>query len=152
MIILHREHILLQFAHTAKNVFYQVNCRGGSLCPPGKQINTNWERDRRINTIINENFKSVKIDKYVIIPNHIHLIVIIEYLNLDEEQTGGRGTPPLHDVIGKLKSYTTNKYDGVLWQRSYHDHIIRGEKDYQKIWEYIDTNISNWEKDCFYDD
>ena len=37
-----------------------------------------------------------------------------------------------------------------LWQRSYHDHIIRGEKDYQKIWEYIDTNVIKWKLDCFY--
>ena len=45
-----------------------------------------------------------------------------------------------------------NTYPDKLWQRSYHDHIIRGEKDYQKIWEYIDTNVVRWEKDCFYND
>lgn len=54
------------------------------------------------------------------------------------------------NVIGQLKSYTTNKFGNVLWQRSYHDRIIRGEKDYQKIWKYIDTNVIRWKKDCFY--
>lgn len=38
----------------------------------------------------------------------------------------------------------------VLWQKSFHDHIIRGEIDYQKIWDYIDTNSLKWENDCFY--
>lgn len=38
----------------------------------------------------------------------------------------------------------------IVWQRSYHDHIIRDEKDYLKIWQYIDTNPIKWEYDCFY--
>ena len=77
-------------------------------------------------------------------PNHIHLI-----LNLSI--SGGHRNPPLQNVIGQLKSYTTSKFGDVLWQRSFHDHIIRNEKDYQKIWEYIDTNVVRWEKDCFYE-
>ena len=92
---------------------------------------------------INDNYIGISIDKYVIMPNHIHLIVI-------SDNSGGDGTPPLQNIIGQLKSYTTNKYGNTLWQRSYHDHIIRGDKDYQKIWEYIDTNVIRWEKDCFY--
>lgn len=62
-----------------------------------------------------------------------------------------------------FKTMTTNGYiklvnDGKckpfnkkLWQKSYHDHIIRGMADYEKIWEYIDTNVIRWEKDCFYE-
>ena len=92
---------------------------------------------------INDNYIGISIDKYVIMPNHIHLIV-------SSDNSGGDGTPPLQNIIGQLKSYTTNKYGNTLWQRSYHDHIIRGDKDYQKIWEYIDTNVIRWEKDCFY--
>ena len=92
---------------------------------------------------INNNYIGVIIDKYVIMPNHIHLIVILD-------NSGGCGNPPLQNVIGQLKSCTTNKFGDILWQRSFHDHIIRGEKDYQKIWEYIDTNATRWEEDCFY--
>ena len=39
-----------------------------------------------------------------------------------------------------------------IWQRGYHDHIIRDKEDYNKIWEYIDTNVMKWELDCFYSD
>ncbi|MBQ7574697.1 MAG: transposase [Clostridia bacterium] len=91
---------------------------------------------------INNNYNGVKIDKYVIMPNHIHLILILD-------GSGGHGNPPLQNVIGQLKSYTTNKFGKVLWQRSFHDHIIRGKEDYNKIWEYIDTNVLKWEYDCF---
>lgn len=92
---------------------------------------------------INNQYYNVCIEKYVIMPNHIHLIV---ELNL----TGGHGNPPLQDVIAQFKSYTTKKYGDILWQRSFHDHIIRGKEDYEKIWKYIDTNVLKWELDCFY--
>ena len=59
-------------------------------------------------------------------------------------------------MIGFLKMNVSKKihntYRENIWQRSYHDHIIRDEKDYQKIWQYIDTNVTRWEKDCFYND
>ena len=93
---------------------------------------------------INDNYIGVTIDKYVIMPNHIHLIVILD-------DSGGHGDPPLlQNVIGRLKSYTANKFMDNLWQRSFHDHIIRDEKDYLKIWKYIDENPLKWEEDCFY--
>ena len=92
---------------------------------------------------INDNYIGVSINKYVIMPNHIHLIVLLD-------NSGGHGNPPLQNIIGQLKSYTTNKYGHQLWQRSFHDHIIRDRYDYDKIWEYIDTNILKWELDCFY--
>ncbi len=94
---------------------------------------------------INNNYAGVTINKYVIMPNHIHMIV---FLN----NPGGGGTPPLQSVVGQLKSYTSKKYKGILWQRSFHDHIIRNETVYQKIWEYIDTNVARWKDDCFYNE
>lgn len=77
-------------------------------------------------------------------PNHVHLILI--------NQTGGRGDPPLqvYDIIGRMKSFTNSNYVGTLWQRSFHDHIIRDLNDYLKIWEYIDTNANKWTEDKFY--
>lgn len=93
---------------------------------------------------INENYNGVTVDKYVIMPNHIHLLI------KTERQTGGRGDPPLQEIIGRFKSFTTHKYGNTLWQRSFHDHIIRGEKDYLRIRNYIDTNPCKWKKDCFY--
>ena len=97
-------------------------------------------------------YKTIKIDKYVIMPNHIHIIVILG------NTAGASPRPTISDVICSFKSLTTRmcKKEGFaelhLFQSSFHDHIIRGEKDYQKIWEYIDTNPLKWELDCFYND
>ncbi len=96
------------------------------------------------------NYDNITIDKYVIMPNHIHMILI---------KSGGHGDPPLpiYDVIGRFKSYTDSKYKSrghgdppLLWQRSFYDHVIRDEKDYLKIWDYIDTNPARWQEDKYY--
>ena len=69
---------------------------------------------------------------------------------------------PLHRVVQWFKTMTTNDYirgvktqkwqpfDGTLWQRNYWEHIIRNEKSYQTITEYIINNPVNWEKDKLY--
>jgi REP element-mobilizing transposase RayT len=53
-------------------------------------------------------------------------------------------------LISTFKRFTSRQAGHRLWQRSYHDHIIRGEADYRKIWQYIDTNPQKWELDRYY--
>ena len=117
---------------------------GEGLCTlPKNELTEIGESVEQSIKYIDINYNGVKIDKYVIMPNHIHLIVVLD-------DSGGYGNPPLQDVIHGLKLFTTHKFGGCLWQRSYHDHIIRDDEDYRKIWEYIDTNPLKWEQDCFY--
>ena len=61
----------------------------------------------------------------------------------------------ISNAMGYLKMNSSrdihkNGYTLDVWQRSFHDHIIRGENDYLKIWNYIDTNPQKWKEDCFY--
>ncbi len=100
---------------------------------------------------LNSHFLSVNIDKYVVMPNHIHLIVV---LGCDPQK---ENTISLETVIGLLKSGITRQIHKNhpkirIWQRSFHDHIIRNQQSYEKIWLYIESNPQNWEKDCFYED
>ena len=107
------------------------------LTPIGKKV------DNAI-VFINNQYENVSVDKYVIMPNHVHLIL--------EIKAGGDGTPTLrvYDVIGRLKSFSDKHYEGTLWQRSFYDHIIRGEMDYLEIWNYIDENPAKWKEDRFF--
>ena len=100
---------------------------------------------------------NVEISKYVIMPNHIHMLVVItdsEILRAIRESPL-RGRSLISKVVGYMKMNVSKEIhkinpDEKLWQRSFHDHIIRNQKDYDMIWEYIDTNVLRWEKDCFY--
>ena len=93
-----------------------------------------------------EHYCGIKIDKYVVMPNHIHMIIVLE----KEEHN-------LNQIIAQYKSGVSRRIHQMnakmeIWQRSYHDHIIRDQKSYEKIWLYIEANPLNWNKDCFYID
>ena len=97
-------------------------------------------------------FDNIYVDKYVIMPNHIHFILLIQ-----NDQNGTSGTPsPTNSIISKFistfKRFCDKEYSKNIWQRSFHDHIIRDKYDYEKIWEYIDTNPIKWKNDCFYNE
>ncbi len=94
----------------------------------------------------------IKIDKYVIMPNHIHAIII-----LDGETAGASPRPTLSDIICAYKSLTTrncNKLSNCtgrqIFQTSFYDHIITNEVEYQNVWQYIDENPRKWGNDEYY--
>jgi REP element-mobilizing transposase RayT len=108
-------------------------------------------------------YSSVIVDRFVIMPNHIHMVIIVgdglarparvaRSANPDPSQTTGRASPSptLGNIVGGFKSSVSRLCGFPIWQRSYHDHIIRNEQDYVRIAEYIDNNPANWKQDCFY--
>ena len=128
--------------HNRKCILSHIVGEGLCTLPKNELTQIGTEVDKCIQ-YINNHSDNINIEKYVIMPNHIHLIVMLN-------NTGGRGSPPLQSIVRRLKTYTTNKFGATLWQRSFHDHIIRDEADYEKIWNYIDSNVLRWELDCFY--
>ena len=95
-------------------------------------------------TIQMANKDNVKIEKYVIMPNHIHMIVILKH------RADDRGRSSLHQVIRNIKSYITKWAGFSIWQPRFYDHIIRSEEDYQRIWRYIDENPAKWRDDRYF--
>ena len=91
-------------------------------------------------------YPAISVDHYVVMPNHIHLLLQI---NTDKN---GRAmlAPTVSVVIQQLKGVVTKQIGHSIWQKLFHDHVIRNEADYLKIWQYIDTNPAKWEADCFY--
>ena len=106
----------------------------------GKIIDDCWHK-------IDNVYENVHTDKYCIMPNHFHGIVIIQ-------ETGGQGRPPLQKILQGFKSVTTRncfKYGfRSIWQRSYYDEIIRSEEAYRNIWRYIDENPAKWAEDEYF--
>ena len=103
-------------------------------------------------TLLNNKYDYLSIDKYVIMPNHIHLLISI---TSDNNVSVCRKPPnPTNELIPKFvslfKRYCNLEYGQQIWQRSYYDHIIRDEKDYLTKWNYIDGNPSKWENDDYY--
>ena len=98
---------------------------------------------------INDHFQAAKLASYVIMPNHIHLILFLE-------DTRGRAnpSPTVSSIIGWLK-YNVTKFADLpkgqkLFQRSFFDRIIRNNDEYMEICNYVRLNPDNWETDELY--
>lgn len=128
-------------------------CRGAQ-CAPVLQTYAPFlltETGRVVNQAIQQIsfwYPLVRVDKYVIMPNHVHMILVIN--PVDGESGRTVCAPTVSNIIKQLKGFVTKQIHGSIWQRSFHDHIIRNQDDYLNIWQYIDTNPQKWEQDCYY--
>lgn len=91
-------------------------------------------------------YPDVVVDKYVIMPDHIHML-----LRIDRTIGTGDPSPTLGNIIGWYKYQVTKQVNdltgnagGRIFQRSYYDHVIRNQHDYNEIWQYIENNPKKW--------
>lgn len=126
--------------------------RRGAQCAPASGLLPLTEAGRiteRMIVQISEHYQNVFVDKYVVMPNHVHLILRVE-------GDGGRtmcaptSKPTVARIIKMLKEAVTKSMGHPIWQKGYHDHIIRNDADYLRIWDYIETNPAKWREDCYY--
>lgn len=130
---------------------------------------------------ISEVHKDTEIWNYVIMPNHIHMVIAVGTRYIASGETYEQGhqmtpqnigclKPPKHDdetrnyhhnarlsvIVGSFKAAVTRTARTrciaslPCWQPRYHEHIIRNKHALDNIMAYIDSNIENWDKDCFY--
>ena len=90
-------------------------------------------------------YDHISIDKYVIMPDHIHLLISID------EPFGhpGTGVPTMRTstlakLVGTFKRFCNKEYGQNIWQARYYDHVIRNQQDYGEIWQYIENNPLKW--------
>lgn len=151
----------------SNNLFGEIADNKMVLNKAGQMIER-WVKELEIK------FMNMKVDKFIIMPNHFHIIITIE----STEHEGGHIDPPLQlnvgvdlcvnpspslsHIIQWFKTMTTNDYikgvkdnvyppfDKRIWQRNYYEHIIRQETEYIKIYEYIENNPLKWAEDKYY--
>ena len=87
---------------------------------------------------IPKHFPNAAIDKYVIMPNHIHAIIILRDASPDSRKD-------LSVILGQFKAKVSQILHQtmpgrIIWQKSFYDRVIRTEQDYQAAWRYIDEN------------
>ena len=98
-------------------------------------------------TILNDNGKTVEkhitkipeVINHTIMPNHIHLILELNNSNRD-----------LYNIIRVFKSHVSKELGFSPWQRSFHDRIIRNEKEFEYIWDYVKHNPERWREDTYF--
>lgn len=101
---------------------------------------------------LSTHYRYMEVPLFVVMPNHIHAIICI-----DGDRTHEPCVPTIRTalsvVIGGLKRavtlYARRNNIEFGWQSRYHDHIIRGNHDGNRIAEYIENNVARWAQDCF---
>ncbi len=118
----------------------------------GLIVQNEWHRTAELR-------KYVFLDEYIIMPNHIHGILVIDNPNQDQlprhyEKERKNYAASLGGIMINFKAAVTkqcrlivNNTNQEIWQRSYYDHIIRNEDDLNRCREYIIQNPSNWNND-----
>ena len=148
------------YDYSTPGAYFITICTKEKQCLLGHIVGTSIARPpavvlSRYGTIVNtaiqeipKHYPAISVDHYVIMPNHIHLLLQI---NTD---ANGRPmvAPTISAVVQQLKGTITKQIGCSIWQKLFHDHVIRAEQDYQKIWTYIDTNPVKWKEDCFYEE
>ena len=82
-----------------------------------------------------------EVDNYIIMPNHIHLI--LNLFNDDKNRS-------IQSIVSSIKRNLTKEIGYSAFQKSFHDHVIQNENEYENIWNYVENNAERWREDCFY--
>lgn len=92
---------------------------------------------------IPKHYPAITVDHFVIMPNHIHLL-----LQIHTDDTGRSVIAPTISTVVRLMKGAVSKQAGFsVWQKGFYDHVIRNDQDYQEIWNYIEGNPSKWSED-----
>jgi REP element-mobilizing transposase RayT len=100
---------------------------------------------------IPKHFPFVKLGAFIIMPNHVHGIIILNKLNNEGDQTKNKFGPQSKNLGSIIRGYkigvviNARKVDSSFgWQPRYYDNIIHNEKSYHKISDYINRNPEQW--------
>ncbi len=94
----------------------------------------------------NNTYKDVSIHSYVIMPNHIHIMVVI----LPDECRRPQVAPTLSRMVKQFKGAVTKKIGMPIWQKSFMEHIVRDKQDFEVRTNYIFENPLRWQFDTLY--
>jgi REP element-mobilizing transposase RayT len=99
---------------------------------------------------LQDRYPNIVLDKYVIMPTHIHLLLIIR------DSAGASPRPTISDAVCVFKSLTIGCCkkqelikEKTIWQTSFYDEVIKNDEAYREIWRYIDENPTKWAEDRY---
>ena len=135
---------------------FQRECLFGKIASGEMHLNAFGKIAEECWCVIPKHFLNVELGAYMVMPNHVHGIIIIH----DDKCRGTIYRAPTTEkfqkpVIGSIPTIirtfkaavTRNIGQKNIWQRNYYEHVIWDEKEWDKIHRYIESNPINWESD-----
>lgn len=137
------------FDYSSENYYFITICTHNKECifgmPDFPTVYGITAKEHLLN--IEKRYDGIYIDRYVIMPNHIHAIVVI---GCDPKAERSRPFPTLDTVVGLYKSGVSREIHKIspelkIWQKSFYDEIIRNREAYTELCRYIEENPLKWE-------
>jgi putative transposase len=141
-------------------VSFRRECIFGDVYREEMRLNEYGQIVTQTSEWLSTQYPYIEFVSYIVMPNHFH--GILQIIELDDYCRGGSRPAPtklktLGQIIGAFKTVSAKRINQIrytsgspVWQRNFYDHIIRDEKEYKDIWNYIDTNPTNWLNDHLY--
>ena len=99
---------------------------------------------------MNDFYENIFVEQYVIMPNHIHILLFVRDNGSPRTSTPTRQTSSVSHFVSTFKRFCNKEYGVNIWQRGFHDHIIRNREDYSEHVKYIHENPIYWQYDELY--
>ena len=162
--------------------YFITICTGNREHFFGEIVSVNNKNEMQFNEIgllanqfwseIPNHFPFVELGNFVVMPNHVHGILIIAKSNgavetlhcnvsTSENEIKNEQMAKISPKSGTISTILRSYKSGVTknshyihadfeWQERFHDHIIRDSESFERIQNYIENNIANWKEDRFY--
>ena len=132
-----------------KDILSKIVGTGVLDCPKIELLSHGKIAEKYLNQL-DDFYVNVSVDKYVIMPDHIHFILSVK--------NGQSGTPvptkmsvkpdrknsAVAKFVSTFKRFCNKEFGSNIWQQRFYDHIIRDQNDYLKIIDYIEKNPAKW--------
>ena len=135
------------YDYSMQNYYFITICTHEKMCIFGSasQLNELGQIVAEELRALPNHYQYIRLDNCIVMPNHIHMIIAVE----------GENNISINYVVGLFKSGVSKRIHTLqpslkVWQRSFHDHIIRNQKEYETIWQYVTYNRQKWQDDCYY--
>ncbi len=133
-----------------KQILSRIIVGTGVLDCPKIELTQQGEIAEKYLHQLNDFYRTISVDCYVIMPDHIHLILTISngqsgtpVPTKSDEKTNAKNST-VSQFISTFKRFCNKEYGINIWQRSFCDHVIRNEQDYQEAYTYIQHNPTRW--------
>lgn len=162
------------YDYSQDNLYFVTSCVHNMICCFGDVVESEMILDEYGKIAdqqwywLAEQYPYIVLHEFIVMPNHMHGIIEINRnavgtgrdLSLPGNTNAGPDLSlpkikPLSDIMGAYKTTVSKQihlagYKEFAWQRSFHDHIIRDQKSYERISNYIVNNSKMWDSDKFF--
>ncbi len=156
---------LKDYDYSQSGAYFITLCSNGHECLFGNVIELKMETTDLGHAVVeswewlSRQYPYVTLDEWVVMPNHLHGIIIIDGIEAGGSRTaptGVLGQKGLGSLIGAFKTVSTKRINLLrntpalaVWQRNYYEHIIRDDREMDEIREYIVNNPAKWAEDKY---